>query len=300
MAVKKKGIFIRSLILIFVIAIGVLIVESVGYLYFEHKTPTSGPSVVIPTPTIPAVATPQQKTVLQPTTHPTSAQSSINHTQCLSDNEYADWSKNRIEKDGSSTGEIDIYDKESKNKRISFELKNVMESGNFVDFKKCDFYVLRIFDYGTIGGGVELWRYQYDGSGKKLMSLGDTNGVGTFGDDIFIGPLYSFDFHIDTAEKYLGLERGYMGGSEDLIVIKDLRTLQDIFTVDLAKVRKDYNMPFDFSLNGWVDGKLGGGFWLPSAPGSGSSPDLGGIAVDPVAKSIQVFKGPDDDANRGN
>ena len=81
---------------------------------------------------------------------------------------------------------------------------------------------------------MELWKYNYNGDGKKLILL----------DEDIIGDLkkykhyFSTDFRVDPTESYIFLIRSYLGQPDYAFVIKDLELTA--FTIIMALKGLEY------------------------------------------------------------
>lgn len=149
----------------------------------------------------------------------------IKHGVCLSDDEFADYKTEEI-KDGPSRAIVYIKEKNT-NKLISeFQIENITRHYHPYEAHKCGIYLVREFNIDYKKGKplpdfrMEVWRYRYDGSGEKLVEEND--------------------FRVDDNEKYLVLERSYLGKSDYALIIKDLETKEDVFVLTLDEILKKY------------------------------------------------------------
>ena len=154
---------------------------------------------------------------------------------------------------------------------VKFEIGNV-ESGNYhpVELHKCGVYIIRGFNFDNKkfrplpGFRRELWFYNYGWVGKKIITLAGESKDGISDAAGVPGTLYavdySYDFRVDPLEKYIILEKGYLGKDDYSLVIKDLRTLKDAFMLSLADIaKKKPNFAGSFGMRQWTkDGKY---FW---------------------------------------
>jgi hypothetical protein len=133
--------------------------------------------------------------------------------------------------------------------RYSFTINNFVQSSLAVH--KCGIYVLRDFDRESPNYREELWKYDYNGKGNNLFLLF------AFLNNQPQGILYN-GFIISLDEKYLVLEKSYLGKDDYALVIKDLETNEDLFVFKLKDILAQNKeiLPGSISLGGWTkDGK---------------------------------------------
>ena len=155
------------------------------------------------------------------------------HNPCLSDNEYADYSidEKYAKEIKIPTVPVTIFvkDKLSNEVKSSFVIENLIP---LVRMYKCGIYMVREFNKRVPDSRSELWKYNYSGKGTMVLTLA------LFRDKKPIGALYGTSLAIDPQEKYIVLERGYLGSQDYAAVIKELRTLMDVFVLTLEDVKK--------------------------------------------------------------
>ncbi len=136
---------------------------------------------------------------------------------------------------------------------FSFKIGNVYRTSPRAELHKCGVYTIRVFNYDRKkskqepGFKVEIWKYQYDGKGYPFFLLSEKKETGlTVGD-------YSYAFRVSPNEKYLILEKSYLGKDDYSLVIKDLNTKQDIFVLPAKEIVKQYpNLTGGFDMRDWT------------------------------------------------
>ncbi|MBI5077951.1 MAG: hypothetical protein HZB11_01105 [Candidatus Yonathbacteria bacterium] len=64
---------------------------------------------------------------------------------------------------------------------------------------------------------------------------------------------YSPTFRIDPLEKYIVLEKGYLGKDDYSLVIKDIKTLKDVLALSLADIaKKNPDFAGSFGMRQWT------------------------------------------------
>lgn len=182
----------------------------------------------------------------------------LTHSPCLQDNEKAvdSWGEFYGPKPKDQTEGrmfIAVRDKDTKETKYEFFIDDVERTAFSTEVHKCGVYVARMFNYDSKkleylpGFRAELWKYQYNGKGEKILTLRykDEKGVDRF--------LWRSFFRIDYGdpENYLALFRSqYNDPFEDpdyAIVIKDLKTMEDVFEIKLRDLIEKYQIgPGDF------------------------------------------------------
>jgi hypothetical protein len=193
----------------------------------------------------------------------TSASSTV--ATCLSDNEYANYPLNpkydsAIKAPKTPLVVISIRDNSTQQEKFKFQIDNVSDNGHAIELHRCAVYVIREFNYDpnkslqAPGYREELWRYGYDGKGDSLILLAEKLKE-------FIS-YFSPDFGVDPSESYVFLEQGSLGQSNYALVVKDLKTLRDVFVLSLVDIlKKDSSVqPGDFAIGFFTsDGKYNWG-----------------------------------------
>lgn len=154
----------------------------------------------------------------------------LTHGPCLTDDEFADYPiDEKYDKEVKLPKLpliINVRDKNTNRIKFSFQIENVIESYHPPELYKCGIYLVREFNFDYKKGKplpnfrMEVWRYRYDSTGEKLAEEND--------------------FRIDPNENYLVLERSYLGKDDYALVIKDLKTREDVFVLTLDEILKKY------------------------------------------------------------
>ncbi len=204
---------------------------------------------------------------------------------CLSDDEYIDYKikKNPI---GGGTAEIFIKERNNNQERFSFKIE-ISNSEHYhpLEIHKCGVYVVRTFGYDynkktpLENYKRELWIYGYNGKGKSLIS--DSS---KWSHENILG-----DFRVDSAEKYIALERGYFGGDNHALVIKNLETKEDAFVFPIKEITDKYpDLAGSVRFNDWSDD--GRYFWFNTHAGAVR---LSFVRIDTVAWKADIFPAPE-------
>lgn len=179
----------------------------------------------------------------------------ITHGPCLTDDESADYA---IENRGLIGGivKVNVQSKEGNYVVKSFTIDDVFKNYHPVELRRCGIYVIRMFNYNpdkveqNPGYKDEIWKYDYAGNGASLVLLSEKPKE-------FIS-YFSPDFRIDPNEKYLVLEKSYLGQDDYALVIKDLNTKENLLVLNLKDILAKYPdvIPGSFGLGSWSkDGK---------------------------------------------
>jgi len=162
---------------------------------------------------------------------------------CLLDNEKVDYDINWRQ----TVGPVDIVmkDKESEREIYKFTIESVLYAAYPIQPRKCGVYALRIFDYDPADiiksaseNKYEIWHYVYDGEGQILFSLGRD---------------FNLEFKVDFLEAYLALIKGYLGQTDFAIVIKEIATNNDVFSLEHKDIISKYpGLIGVFGLDGWT------------------------------------------------
>ena len=206
---------------------------------------------------------------------------------CLKENEVVDIKIERLGK--APTGvtydpkynegiaHVSVEEKPAGKENFKFDIKNV-DVGHYYlyEIHKCALYIVKEFNFdyqrekALPGYKREIWQYQYDGNGKKLVE--------------------NDDFRISPPEQYISLIKGYGGSTDYSLIIKDLKTLKDAFAlpiVDIVKQNPDVVGDLSFENGGWsLDGKY---FWFSLNQGA----DIAGfVRVNTKDWSYKIFPAP--------
>ena len=189
------------------------------------------------------------------------------HTECLGENEQADFKVERLGKYPSveyDKGFIEIMVKKltSDKKITGFKIDNIINPSHYhpAEIHKCGIYVIREFNYSpktrrsTLNYSNDLWKYNYKNEGMEILKFSFTDSSGKY------NSFYNDDFRIDSTENYVVLERGYLGKDDYSLVVKNLETKEDIFVLSANEIQKrNPNLAGGFDMREWSkDGRY---FW---------------------------------------
>lgn len=176
-----------------------------------------------------------------------------NQNKCLDENKEVSY---KMEEKNSVLVDVmvSVNDKLSKRESLFFNIEDVYKNSSSIVAHKCGFYVIRFLNYNSQkskqdpGFKAELWKYKYNKMGSSLITLSEKKE-----NNLFIGN-YSYNFRIDHQEKYLILEKGYLGKDDYSLVIKDLNTKEDVFVLLAKDIVNQYpNVVGNFGLDAWTD-----------------------------------------------
>jgi hypothetical protein len=213
----------------------------------------------------------------------------ITHNLCLNDNEIADY---KIEKNqnGNGLATIIIRSKDTNSEIFRFQIDDIISATHYhpLEIHKCGVYIIQEFNYNSqkikqdAGYKEELWRYSYAGRGSSLFLLAEKPKE-------FIS-YYSPDFRVDSQERYVVLKKGYFGSSDYALIIKDFKTLKDVFTLPMTEIEKQKpELAQDIEFNDWTkDGRY---FWANTHYGANT---LGFIRIDSTDWSVKIIPAPKD------
>ena len=167
------------------------------------------------------------------------------------ENESADYV---IEKRGLIGGivKVNVQSKEGNSIIKSFTIDDVFKNYHPVELRRCGIYVIRMFNYNldkveqNPGYKDEIWKYDYAGDGEDLVLLSEKPKE-------FVS-YFSPDFRIDPNEKYLVLEKSYLGHDDYALVIKDLSTKENLLVLNLKDIIAKYPdiISGSFGLGSWT------------------------------------------------
>ncbi len=234
----------RLILLITTLIVALATIIGAYYFYFSKKTSGIFQQSI---PTAPIIEKQEKKP----------------HSACLADNEWVAHSlseyyapplrgviKNPVL--------IAIKDKTTRETKFEFEVDNV-DIGHYrpIELHKCGAYAIREFNYDfknfklPPGAAKELWRYDYGGNGQKILTFINVDNQGI--EHSFFGS----DFRIDDTETYIALIRSYLGNPDYSLVIKNLKTNEEVFILSLRELVEKYNIESgDFNLGGWGQNAL--------------------------------------------
>lgn len=211
---------------------------------------------------------------------------------CLMDNEYADYPLNPKVNPKLKHPQVPIIvhirDNGTSEVKDKFEIDNILEHANIIELHACHLYVLRNsdYDYTKQKAGpnykAEIWRYNYNGNGEPAISLGESiSGV-------YIPSGLSNFFSVSPDEKYIVLERSYLGKDDYALVIKNLNSKEDAFVLPISTIAKDNPYSFgSLEMRGWTkDGKY---FWGATFDGAYM---LSFFRIERDAWRVDVFETP--------
>lgn len=158
------------------------------------------------------------------------------YNQCLIDNETASYEIMKKENEV-SIADIIISDKKNNQEKYRFLVElPIPNHYHPIELHKCGVYAAKSFNYDYINRKampdyrIELWRYGYNGYDESVTFLsGPISGSG-----------FGTDFRIDLSERYLVLEKSYLGKDDYALVIKDLNTKQDVFALSIKSITEQY------------------------------------------------------------
>lgn len=166
---------------------------------------------------------------------------STENVQCLNDGEKAIYEI--IDKGNPGRVRVSVIDTKASTTVSSRELEYTAANHyRPIELQRCNLYMLRKFNYDPkkskqdIGYKDEIWQYSYDekSTGHSTLLLTEKKIDGSFVVN------YSLDFRIDPAENYIALERSSLGKPDYALVIKDIETGKDEYTLSLSDIVKKY------------------------------------------------------------
>ncbi len=175
---------------------------------------------------------------------------------CLENSEITSYKINK-KKNEVSTADIIVSDKKTNQEKYRFQIElPIPDHYHPIELHKCGVYATKSFNYNYKNKQalpdykIELWQYFYNGEGNSIIFLSGP----------ISGRELNTDFRVDHLEKYLMLERSYLGRDDYSLVIKDLNTKQDVFVLFANEIFKQYpNIVGNFGLDQWTkDGRY---FW---------------------------------------
>lgn len=211
---------------------------------------------------------------------------------CLSENEVADFKVERLGEYPSvdyNKGFVEVIVKDKyNNKEIKkIRVDDINLSYHPAEVHKCGIYVIKRFNYNPkiieqeVGYREELWKYDYRGSGTLLILLAEKPKE-------FIS-YYSPDFRIFPNEKYVVLEKGYLGKEDYSLVVKDLETKEDILVILANNILEKYPKVIgNFGFYEWSDD--GRYFWGDIFDGAYVN---GYFRIDTQNWKVDIFEAPD-------
>ena len=212
-----------------------------------------------------------------------------NTKHCLADDEVASYEIKKKENLTYSEATVTIFI-ENQNidlKKYSFKIENIRKNYHPVEIHKCGVYVVRMFNHDPKkskqdpGYREEFWKYDYSGKGEMIILLAEKPKE-------FIS-YYSPDFRVDPAEKYIVLEKGYLGADDYALVIKNLETKEDTFVLPFKKIADEYpDLIGSFRFREWTEN--GRYFWGDIFVGANV---LGFFRIDALNWKTDIFPAPE-------
>ncbi len=182
--------------------------------------------------------------------------------RCLEENEIAEYAIKKGTHKWLGIPEypltIFVKKKGTNEKIFSFQIDDIRKTSRSVEVCKCGVYVVKLFNYDfqkakkKLGYRSELWKYDYGSNGEMIILMSEKP-------DEFIS-YYNSSFRVDPLERYVVLERGYLYKDDYALVIKDLETKEDVFTLLHSELpKKDLKLQGLFDFREWTkDGRY---FW---------------------------------------
>lgn len=167
----------------------------------------------------------------------------VQQENCLTDDEAVSYEikeRKRVLGDAIADVNVNVIDKKTKLAVNTFQINDVFKTSTSIESHRCGIYVIRFLNYDPQktkqdpGFKVELWKYQHNGQGNNLLILAEKDQRGVFKGD------YSYAFRIDPTEKYLVLEKGYLGKEDYALIVKNINTKQDVFALSSKSVTERY------------------------------------------------------------
>jgi len=177
-------------------------------------------------------------------------------TRCLRENEKAIYEV--LEKGRPGKVRVSVIDIAASTTMWSRDLVHPTPDNVYpMRLNNCSFYlpVSNNYDYKDgkplPGYTFSLWQFRYFADAEKLVAVLSENPTGEKGktERRYSG---SF-FNVNSSEKYVVLERSYLGEDDYALVIKDIRTGKDAFVLTLDEVLKEHpNAAGSFDVGRWV------------------------------------------------
>lgn len=207
--------------------------------------------------------------------------------RCLEENEQPSFIKIKDPtRETSGEIEISVVDTRTNSTTTSFTIQDALANNYHpAETHKCGVYILRGFNFdfhafeALPGFNRAIWFYDYSVNGTELIRLAGENADGD----------YSYDFRIDPTETYIALEQGYSGKENHALIIKNLDTGEDIFSLfarDIAN--ENTHVVGSFGMLAWTDD--GRYFWTNLFNGAYVN---GFVRVDTAAWTYEVFDVPE-------
>jgi hypothetical protein len=186
-------------------------------------------------------------------------QQKITHSFCLADNEVAifQFHGSRLRE---TSADVIVTDKITTRELFRFQIDNIVPHYHPYEFHKCGVYVIRQFNYdiktrrATPGYRIELWKYNYSGTGNSVLLFSSTDENGLYKSN------FNSDFRIDPLEIYAALISGYGGHPDFALVIRDIKVASNRFILLYEKlIAENPFLAGIYGLKEWT--KKGDFFW---------------------------------------
>lgn len=219
---------------------------------------------------------------------------------CLDDSWRVDY---EFELENTPLSDVNIFTENKNTQEIinSFQVENIRKNYHPIELHDCGVYVIRMFNFDPLktkqelGYKAELWKYDYTGNGKFVLLFHEK--INKDGEKIYKS-YYGTDFRIDPNEKHIALEKwaitefdrgGYVDEKDRSIVIKDLNTTEDLFTLPAKSITEQYpNIIGSFGMDEWTEDSRY--FWGDIFDGAYS---LAYFRIDTNTWKYDIFEAPD-------
>ncbi len=194
---------------------------------------------------------------------------------CLSNNKIVKY-KIEEKKDASSNANVVIEEKNTGKLISEFQINNIIPNHyHGYEIHKCNIYAVREFNFDYKKGKalpdfrMEIWKYNYNGIGQKLVEEND--------------------FRVSPNEEYVSLIKSYFGKDDYALIIKDINTKQDVFMLLAKEIFKQYpNIIGSFNMREWSkDGRY---FWGDTFDGAYVN---GYFRIDALNWNVNIYEAPD-------
>ncbi len=161
------------------------------------------------------------------------------HRVCLDAAMVATESENKIAQ--TSTTTVSVLSSESPEPQKVFKIGQVRNVAHPMEIHPCALYVIRQFNFDErlrthrFGFETSFWKYSYDGHGEKLFNFINF-------DDVIYNragrTTFGYNFRVSPDERFVVLERGYMGGEVQEVVVKDLsdKDFKEVFVLPMKDI----------------------------------------------------------------
>lgn len=221
----------------------------------------------------------------------------VQRQSCLDENERADFTIKRLGKYPSleyDRGFIEVAVKkiDINQEILRFKIDDIINPSHYhpAEIHKCGIYVIKEFGYepktrrSTSNYHNDLWKYDYNGRGIEILKFSFSNSNGIY------NSFYNDDFRVDFQEKYIVLEKSYLGKEDYSLIIKDLNTKEDVFVLFAKSIRKQHpNVIGNFGFDKWTDD--GRYFWGDIFDGAYVN---GFFRIDTQNWKVDIFEAPPD------